>query len=440
MCIYFNKIKLAKMKRNLFGLLVLLSSLALFGQKNKESITDELNTKKLILIEKNRIKDSLTDELNNIYKQGYINGFSVAIVNQNKTLYQKGIGFSDKKNKKVYTENTIQNIASISKTFIGIALLKAQELGKLDLDDPINKFLPFEVKNPYYQDIPITIRHLATHTSTIMDTDYYDGKSYILKDKQSISNNKLVELNEKFNSPDSHISMINYLNNVLTTNSKWYKKEGFLKNKPGEIFNYSNVGATLAAAILEKATGEKFDKFTTKYILNPLGMLDSGWSFEDIDFSKHSKLYSSPDTELPFYCLITYPDGGFITSVNDLSKYLTELIKGYSGKGIILKKESYKELFKEQLKADNFTHRETEGFDDEYNTGIFMGFSPNGYVGHTGGDPGVSSFMFFNPKSKLGRIVIINTDIGDEGYKQFAAIWNVLGKYESKMNSEELWK
>lgn len=137
------------MKRNLFGLLVLLSSLALFGQKNKEGITDELNK---------------------IYKQGYINGFSVAIVNQNKTLYQKGIGFSDKKIKKVYTENTIQNIASISKIFIGITLLKAQELGKLDLDDPINKFLSFEVKNPYYQDTPITIRHLATHTSTIMDT------------------------------------------------------------------------------------------------------------------------------------------------------------------------------------------------------------------------------------------------------------------------------
>jgi len=397
------------------------------------SCQEKPNTKKLNSNENNVIKDSLTDELNEIYKQGHINGFSVTIVNQNKTLYQKGVGFSDKKNNKPYTENTIQNIASISKTFIGIALLKAQELGKLDLDDPINKFLSFEVKNPYYPDTPITIRHLATHTSTIMDTEYYDGKSYILKDKQNISRNKLIEFSEKFNPPDSHISMRDYLNNVLATNGKWYKKEGFLKNKPGEIFHYSNVGATLAAVILEKATGEKFDKFTARYILKPLRMLDSGWSFEDIDFSKHSKLYLNPDTELPFYSLITYPDGGQITSVNDLGKYLTELIKGYSGNGTLLKNESYKELFKEQLKANNFTHRETEGFDDEYNTGIFMGFSPNGYVGHTGGDPGVSSYMFFSPKSKLGRIVIINTDIGDEGYKQFAAIWNVLGKYESKI-------
>ena len=425
---WYDQTKSNSMKKIMFILLVGI----LF------SCLEKSNSKKLNANETNVIKDSLTIELNEIYKQGYINGFSVAIVNQDKTLYQKGIGFSDKKNNKVYTENTIQNIASISKTFIGIALLKAQELGNLDLDDPINNYLPFEVKNPYYPEIPITIRHLSTHTSTIMDNEYYDEKSYILKNKQNISNEQLKEFGEKFNSPDSYISMIDYLNNVLSANGKWYKKEGFLKNKPGDIFLYSNVGATLAAAILEKATGEKFDKFTSRYILKPLGMSDSGWSFKDVDFSKHSKLYANPDTELPFYSLITYPDGGLITSVNDLSKYLTELIRGDSGNGTLLKKESYKDFFKKQLVADNFTSRETEGFDDEYNSGIFMGFSPNGYVGHTGGDPGVSSFMFFSPKSKLGRIVIINTDIIDKGFEQFIAIWNTLGKYESRINTAGL--
>jgi len=101
----------------------------------------------------------------------------------------------------------------------GYTFKKVDVRGKVFIEYvPINKFLPFEVKNPYYPDKSITIRNLATHTFTIMDTEYYDEKSYILKDKQDISRTKLVGLSEKFNSPDAHISMIDYLNNVLATN------------------------------------------------------------------------------------------------------------------------------------------------------------------------------------------------------------------------------
>ena len=121
--------------------------------------------------------DSLTMKLIKIHKQGYINGFSVAIVNENDVLYQTGIGYADTGSKDRFTENTIQNIGSVSKTFIGIALLKAQEMGKLSLDDPINKYLPFKVFNPDYPEVDITLRQLSTHTSTILDTDYYDEKS-----------------------------------------------------------------------------------------------------------------------------------------------------------------------------------------------------------------------------------------------------------------------
>ncbi len=394
------------------------------------SCKEKTNTRKVTSNENSIIKDSLTDELNDIYKQGYINGLSVSIVNDDKTLYQSGIGYSDIKSKKLYTENTIQNIASISKTLIGISLLKAQELNKLNLDDPIDKYLPFEVKNPYYPEIPITIRQLSTHTSTIRDTEYYDSKCYVLKDELKNADVK----HEKFNSPKSKIPMIDFLEKILTTEGELYKKEGFLENKPSEIFEYSNIGATLAAVILEIATGEKFDDFTIKHILQPLKMSNSGWSFDKIDFSKHSKLYSSTESEHPYYTLITYPDGGLITSVNDLSIYLTELIKGYSGKGTLLNQESYKILFEEQLGAENFIDRDSEDYYDEYNTGIFMGFTPNGYIGHTGGDPGVSSYMFFNPKTKVGRILIINTDIGNEGYQEFKAIWKKLGEYENKIN------
>ncbi len=392
----------------------------------------KLNSEKL-----NLRKDSLTNELIEVYKKGQFNGFSVAIVNESGTLYEKGIGFSNVESKIKYTERTIQNIGSISKTLVGIALLKAQELGKLKLDDPINNYLPFKVENPFYPENQITIRNLATHTSTITDNEYYLKRNYILKPNQNLANVKLyLEDEQVINSYDSTISLKTYLHDVLTKEGKWYKKEDFLNHKPSEIFEYSNVATSVAAYIIEIATGEPFDKFTEKYILKPLKMNSSGWKFKDINFSNYSQLYHCPDTLLPFYSLITYPDGNFITSSNNLAKYLTELIKGFSGNGTILNKESYKEYFRQQLTAKHFLKRnEKNPYSDEYNLGIFIGFSYTGNIGHTGGDPGVTSIMFFNPKSKIGRLLIINTNINDKkGNDAFYDIWNKLEKYQDEFS------
>ncbi len=385
-------------------------------------------------------RDSLTTELLEFHKEGHINGFSVAIVNQDEVLYQAGIGYSNLNAKASYTENTLQNIGSVSKTFIGLALLKAQEMGKLSLDDPINKHLPFQVYNPTYPKAEITLRHLATHTSTIMDTDYYNEKSYILKDSIEVSDSSMA-LPENFNLPSTAIPLISFLEKLLSEEGEWYEEEGFLKNKPGEIYEYSNVAATLAAAVLEMATGEPFHAFVTKHILQPLKMSSSAWSFDDIDIAKHSTLYARPKVELPYYSLITYPDGGLITSISDLAKYLSELIKGYSGNGTLLKKTSYDELFKEQLTAENIPDQDEDGnaYDDEYNTGIFMGFTPKGYIGHTGGDPGIATFMFFKPKSKTGKLMMINTSVRDSaGVKEFYDIWYTLDQYENKMNMDKV--
>ncbi|MBD1261542.1 beta-lactamase family protein [Maribacter polysiphoniae] len=77
------------------------------------------------------ITKELTQALEQIYAQGHIIGFSVAVVNQDGIVFEKGLGYADRKKNIGYSENTIQNIASISKTFIGVALLKAQEIGKI---------------------------------------------------------------------------------------------------------------------------------------------------------------------------------------------------------------------------------------------------------------------------------------------------------------------
>jgi len=110
-------------------------------------------------------------------------------------------------------------------------LLKAQELGKLKLDDPINKYLPFKVVNPNFPNIEITIRHLATHTSSIVDNNFYLSKNYFLKENQDLNGRHLVfDETQVFNPKDSIVSMEMFLNNLLTEKGKWKTKEIYTKN------------------------------------------------------------------------------------------------------------------------------------------------------------------------------------------------------------------
>lgn len=382
--------------------------------------------------------DSITSDISKIYEQSNFNGFTVSIVNDKGTLYQQGFGYADVENKIPYTDQTIQNIASVSKVLVGVALLKAQELGKLKLDDPINNYLPFKVVNPSYPDKEITIRHLATHTSGIVDNEFYLSKNYILKEEMSTEKANLgFDDMQTFNPVDSIISIEEFLQNVLVQGGKWNTKDTYSKYKPGAMYEYSNIGTTLAAFVLEKATGERFDVFTEKHILEPLKMKDSGWSFQNVKFENYSKLYADKKRVLPFYHMITYPDGGFITSAYDLSLFLTELIKGYNQKGTILNKESYKEFFYPQLKEANFLERdENNPYNESYNVGVFIGLGFSGYIGHTGGDPGVASLMFFDPKHNTGRIMILNTSFsGQKGSQDFYRIWDVLKKYQGKLEN-----
>ncbi|WP_108809272.1 serine hydrolase domain-containing protein [Aquimarina spinulae] len=383
--------------------------------------------------------NSLTCELNTLQKQGYINGFSVAIVNRDAVLYKKGFGYADVSKQKKYTTNTIQNIASVSKTLIGIALMKAQEQGKLNLDDPINMHLPFSVINPHYPKVPITIRHLATHTSTILDTKYYD-KSYILKNNSDFGKGILKKQYRIFNDPDEKMTISDFVKKTLVKDQEWYRKRNYIKNIPGAIFKYSNVGATLAAYIIECTTGIPYDEYTKTYIIKPLGMDASGWSFDTIEMDNHSVLYASSIDSLPKYSLITYPDGGLLTDTNDFGKYLIELIKGYYGAGTLLDKSSYTELFKEQLSSENLPNRNAKNpYNDEYNSGIFMGITPAGYIGHTGSDPGTGTYMFFNPKSGIGKVLTVNTSIDTkEDYRQFKSIINAIEKYEELIKQSKI--
>ncbi|RZL12242.1 MAG: class A beta-lactamase-related serine hydrolase [Hymenobacter sp.] len=383
-------------------------------------------------------QDSLTAELEALRDQGHFVGFGVAIVNSKGALYQHGFGFADAQTRTPYGIHTIQNIASVSKTLVGLALLKAQELGKLTLDDSVNKYLPFRVFNPKFPKVPITLRQLATHTSSICDNDFYLSKNYYLKPGQDVTGKPLTfEDEQTFIPTDSAVALPVFLKSVLTSQGKWYQAKGFLGRRPGELYEYSNVGATLAAYVVELATDQPFPAFTARYITRPLHLRDSGWNFGEVNFAQYSHLYQSLMVAFPYYGLTTYPDGNFISSVADLSLYLRELIRGYQGQGKVLRQASYRELFRPQLTASNFEQRkEGNPYSDSYNTGVFMGFSYNGFIGHTGGDPGVVTLLFFDPKSGIGRFILLNTSITDKaGGATLYKILDTLAKYQHRVGN-----
>lgn len=379
-------------------------------------------------------QDSLTAELEALRSKGYFNGFGVAIVNGQDVCYQ--LGFADAQAKKAYGIHTVQSIASVSKTLVGVALLKAQELGLLTLDDPINKYLPFLVVNPAFPDVPITLRQLATHTSSICDNDFYLSHNYYLKPGQDITGLPLAFENEQtFIAADSAVTLPVFLKNVLTPQGKWYQPKGFLALRPGELYEYSNVGAALAAYVVERASKQPFSDFTARYLTRPLHLRDSGWNVGEGTFARNARPYQSPTVPLPYYGLATYPDGGFLSSVADLSKYLRELNRGYQGQGTVLRPASYRELFRPELAAGNFAQRnERNPYSESYNVGIFMGFGYTGFIGHTGGDPGVVALLFFDPKSGIGRLLLLNTNFSTKaGEAAMYKIWNTLAKYQHRV-------
>ena len=405
---------------------ILLSIIVISCTKNENKHSEEfINT-----------QNELTEKLTKISNITNFNGFGVALVNETEVLYQNGFGIANVETKQKYTENTIQNIASVSKTFIGIAIFKAQELGKLNLDDPIKKYLPFKVINPKFPENEITIRHLVTHTSSIIDTKEYMTRTLILKDTNNLAQNLKIDISPtKFCPPSEKLSIEKFLNNILNVNGKWYLKEGFSEKKPGAIYEYSNIGATLASLVLEKATGVTYDKFTTEYILKPLQMKSSGWSFNTINFSNYTHTYQNKTNPYPYYSLNTYPDGGMLTTSGDMGKYICELLKGYFGKGTLLSKKSYKEYFTPQLKAENFIERDTNIYSDEYNMGITIGFGSTLNFGHYGGDPGLFSMIYFNKEAKTGKYYITNTDgNGVETGKYQKLINDLLDNYSEKLN------
>ena len=192
---------------------------------------------------------------------------------------------------------------------------------------------------------------------------------------------------------------------------QYYSKQNFGPDAAGCSSSYSDIGSTLAAYLVEIKSGMSYADFTSRYIFRPLGMRQASWFLDVKQLKRYARPYDDIFLRLPLYHQITYPDGGLRTTTSDLSKYLIALLQGYQGEEKLLKKSSYTKMFTPQFsnesppKGIRLTTR---------NKGIFWNLYVNGTIGHDGDDPGVSSFLFFNPRTGLGGVFLSNKYLVDK--------------------------
>jgi CubicO group peptidase (beta-lactamase class C family) len=146
-------------------------------------------------------------------------------------------GLADRAAGRALTIDDPVRIASISKLHVALGVMRLVEQGKLDLDEDVSDRLGFKLRNPAFPDRPITLRLILSHRSSLRD-----GVSYALPLDSSVQE-------------------------AVAASEAWD-----LEHPPGTYFRYSNLGFPVVASVMEKATGERFDRLMDRLVLKPLGL------------------------------------------------------------------------------------------------------------------------------------------------------------------------
>lgn len=372
--------------------------------------------------------DRLTRQLDSFARSSPIPGFAVGLVNEKGLQYAKGFGWADRAQQIPFTPETIHGVASVSKTFLALCVLKLVDEGKLKLDEPVNAILPFPVTNPHYPDRPIRVQHLLNHSSGIMDdafVPYYIGEADIclLNDSKTYDSfPPHLLLDVQYYRMGKKLTLEQYLRNYLQKGGRWYTDSTFLPKEPGTHFQYSNLAASLVALIVEIRSGFSFRDYSRKVIMEPLQLKYTAWDYEDLPASQVSKLYAQEDEqtdslvrEFPFHYMLSYPASELKTNVPDLASFLSEMIRGASGKGKILSPAAYQQLFQPVTGVTGFNTADSSRFNSRFSIASFWSVSATGHRMHFGGRTGTYAFIYFNPLTQRGAIAYANLRHGSFG-------------------------
>jgi N-acyl-D-amino-acid deacylase len=262
------------------------------------------------------------DLMQSFMDQHKLPGGSLAVMRNGKLLYSRGFGYSDVAKKEPVQTDSLFRIASISKPFTAVAIMRLVEKGKLSLDDRVFDLLdiePFIEKDtkPDPRVKLITVRHCLQHTS-----GWDRGKSY---DAMFIPFR--IARSMKIDCPPEMRDIIRYMQGQP------------LDFSPGEQYAYSNLGYMILGRIIEKLTGVSYEEHMQKEILRPLGITDMrmGRSLLDKRAPKEVRYYASGETAVavmgprygmqvpkpygPFYFETMDSHGAWIATAEDLVKF-----------------------------------------------------------------------------------------------------------------------
>ncbi len=319
-----------------------------------------------------------------------ITGISIAMIKDDEIISTWQAGYANVENNAPVTDKTIFQIASVSKTVTGTAVMQLYEQRLISLDDDINQYLPFTIVHPQYPDNPITFRKLLTHTAGLKENWDVIMGSYTIATGGG----------------DSMVPLEEFVKEYFVEDGKWYDaQKNFTATPPGEEFLYSNAGYALLGYLVEEVSGVSFPDFCKTNIFIPLEMDNTTWLLKDTDTSNLAVPYEGKEG-LPFYSYDTYPDGALKTTPTEYAHLLIAIMNDgqYKGKSI-LQPESVAEMLSPTAKEG----MQALAWNYDSLAELQLSELDNGHIiGHTGGDPGILTFALFDPQSKTGLIVFMN--------------------------------
>ena len=321
----------------------------------------------------------LQQQLEKILKDNHVPGVSVAIVKRDGPEWVGGLGLADVAGKTPVTADTQFRIGSTSKAFASLSILKLANEGKLSLLDPVHKLAP-EVwfENPWEATDPVLVVDLLEHTTGWDD----------------------LHLREYAKDAPPTMSLRDGLDYDHTSRvSRW---------PPGTRTAYCNSGPPVAAYIVEKITGKRFEDYVAENFFQPIGM--KSVSYFQTSAPATTLYHDDGKTPYPYWNILLRPAGSINASANDMAAY----VAFYLNHGMVNGVEVMPAASLDRMENPTRTWAAQEGLKAGYGLSNYWSVN-DGFVyhGHDGGVNGGLTEMAYMPDYGVGYFYSINSGNGD---------------------------
>ena len=340
-------------------------------------------------------------------------GGVVVVAKDGQIVYEHAAGTANKKDRTPLTPDHYIKIASVTKFVTGIGMMRLVEEGKIGLDDPIGDTL--EVKNLYYPKIPVTLRHLMSHTSSLRAKGGFTKTQYRLDD---------------------------FLPASLKRKGEWMDRE------PGSKYEYSNFGAGIMGSLIEAATEQNINDYMTEAVFAPLGMdaayhasLLSDPSLVTSSYKSDGSIFVSAkvalerdwDAKVDPYGHYRITIGSVWMRARDLCRLGLLMLNGGELDGVrLLREETVEEMLSSQLGKPNITVDSPYGLCVNRNNTLTKDHRM--FYGHQGMTDGNAANLYFDPQSGFvfafisnGMNMTQNDRVLSISRRLFSACWEVYG-------------